>query len=674
MSTNKHTNALINASSPYLLQHAHNPVNWQEWSPAIIEQARREDKLILISIGYSACHWCHVMEHESFEKEDTAEIMNKYFVCVKIDREERPDIDQIYMDAVQLLTGRGGWPLNVFTLPDGRPLHGGTYFPKQEWERVLLSLNNFYHTKKEEAFEFATNLSNGIKRLDLFVKKEDTQDLFPMAIELLNKWKQQFDLKWGAYNWSPKFPLPNQWELFMGIHYLTREEIFKEACLVTLDKMYDGGIFDHLSGGFARYSTDAYWKVPHFEKMLYDNAQLMSTYAMASKYFNKPSYAEVVKQIHQFIQLELRSVDGAYYSALDADSEGIEGKFYDWTYQELEDYLGIYFELFCRYYSITKDGNWEEGVNILYRTESNESIAKDFSLNEQELVTQIESAKKLLLLERSKRVTPGLDDKIICSWNALMAKGYAEAYQYIGEEEYLVQAEKSIDYLCSWCIEDMQVFRILKNGKRSIKGFAEDYACLIDALISVFEAGGKEKYLILANSLMNHCIAQFYDEKSGLFFFTTTEQKSVVTRKIEINDDVIPSSNSILAKCLYKLSLYFENNSFDNIQEQMLQTIAEKMSKFPNGFSNWMQLISWKEQAFTQIILTGPEAENLQKEIRSKFHFHTITFVISENSNIPLFKNKSISKTSNTVWICKGKTCGLPLQNLNQILAALTNQ
>jgi uncharacterized protein YyaL (SSP411 family) len=530
MSTNKHTNALINASSPYLLQHAHNPVNWQEWSPAIIEQARREDKLILISIGYSACHWCHVMEHESFEKEDTAEIMNKHFVCVKIDREERPDIDQIYMDAVQLLTGRGGWPLNVFTLPDGRPLHGGTYFPKQEWERVLLSLNNFYHTKKEEAFEFATNLSNGIKRLDLFVKKEDTQDLFPMAIELLNKWKQQFDLKWGAYNWSPKFPLPNQWELFMGIHYLTKEEIFKEACLVTLDKMYDGGIFDHLSGGFARYSTDAYWKVPHFEKMLYDNAQLMSTYAMASRYFNKPSYAEVVRQIHQFIQLELRSSDGAYYSALDADSEGIEGKFYVWTYQELEDNLGVYFELFRRYYSITENGNWEEGVNILYRTESIESIAKDFSLNEKELVNQIESAKKLLLLERSKRVTPGLDDKIICSWNALMAKGYGEAYQYLGEKEYLVQAEKSIDYLCSWCLDDMQVFRILKNGKRSIKGFAEDYACLIEALISVFEAGGKEKYLILANSLMNHCIAQFYDEKSGLFFFTTSEQKSVVTR------------------------------------------------------------------------------------------------------------------------------------------------
>ena len=525
--------------------------------------------------------------------------------------------------------------------------------------------------KKEEAFEFATNLSNGIKRLDLFVKNEDTQNLFPLTLELLNKWKLQFDLTQGAYNWAPKFPLPNQWELFMGIHSLTKEDVFKKACEVTLDCMYDGGIFDHLAGGFARYSTDAQWKVPHFEKMLYDNAQLMSTYAMAARYFNNDSYAEVVQHIHQFMDSELSSPEGAYYSALDADSEGVEGKYYVWTNQELEEYLGKYAEVFKDYYSVSEHGNWEEGVNILYRTQNIESIAEKHALSEKEILSQIDTCKKLLLLERSKRVRPGLDDKIICSWNALMVKGYADAYQFLGREDYLVQAEKSLDFLISWCLEDLQVFRILKNDKKSIKGFAEDYACLIEALIAVFEAGGKENYLLLAEKLMKHCIAQFYDDTSGLFHFTTTEQKSVVTRKIEINDDVIPSSNSILAKCLYKLSFYFENNTYETMQEQMLQTIAEKMSKFPNGFSNWMQLISWKESAFTQVILTGPEAENWQKEIRKTFHFHTFTFVLKEASNIPLFQSKEVGKTESTIWICKGKTCGLPLHQLQEAIKEL---
>ncbi|MCF8254993.1 MAG: thioredoxin domain-containing protein [Bacteroidia bacterium] len=671
MSEHKHTNALIHASSPYLLQHAHNPVNWQEWSEDISVQARREDKLILISIGYSSCHWCHVMEHECFEKEDTAAIMNKNFICVKLDREERPDIDQVYIDAIQLLTGRGGWPLNVFTLPDGRPLHGGTYFPKQEWERVLLSLSNFYQDKREEAFEFATNLSNGIKNLDKFGSDNKEENLFPIVLGLLDKWKTQFDLKWGAYNWSPKFPLPNQWELFMGINRITKDPIFEEASWITLTKMAKGGIMDQLAGGFARYSTDGFWKVPHFEKMLYDNAQLMGTYAMAASYFKEEKFKKVVAEIDRFIQTEMQTAEGGFYSALDADTEGVEGKFYVWGATELEDILEDKAPIFFDYFSITQEGNWEHGINILHQEREQEDIAANYGISVEALEELIGTCKKLLLLERSKRIAPGLDDKIICSWNALMIKGYAQAAIYLQNQAYLEQATKAMDFLLSWSLEGNKLYRIHKNGKTSIDAFAEDYACLIEALIYLFEAGADEKYLVLANQLMNHCMENFQDEKSGLFYFSSKAQSVLVTRKIDVNDDVIPSSNSILAKCLYKLSYYFENENYQNLYQNMLQSIKEKMSKFPNGYSNWMQLVSWIENGFIQLVISGEEAQKWKQEISKTFQFNTVVLVTNGQSKIPLLQEKLKPENGTIAWVCTDKTCGLPRTELNLILQNL---
>ncbi|OYU94262.1 MAG: thioredoxin domain-containing protein [Bacteroidetes bacterium B1(2017)] len=670
MSTHKYTNELIHASSPYLLQHAHNPVNWRMWSDDILLEAKREDKLLLISIGYSSCHWCHVMEHECFEKEDTAAIMNERFICVKIDREERPDIDQIYMDAVQLLTGRGGWPLNVFTLPDGRPLHGGTYFPKQEWERVLISLSNFYEDKREEAYEFATNLSNGIKKQDQFELGQPSNSRYPDLMELLAKWKLQFDLSWGGYNWSPKFPLPNQWELFMGVHSLGEDDIFKEATYKTLTKMYEGGIFDHLAGGFSRYSTDAFWKVPHFEKMLYDNAQLMSTYAQAYAYYKEPLFKEVVAKIHTFIQADLQSPEGGFYSALDADSEGVEGKYYVWSADELADILEDRAPLFCAYYSVEPSGNWE-GENILYRTLSVSKMVELFNLSESKIESEIELCKKLLLLERSKRIAPGLDDKLICSWNALMVKGYAQAYTYCGEEAYKIAAIHSIDYLLSWCLEGKQVYRIQKDSTRSILGFAEDYACLIEALLAVFEATGLEKYAFIAKELMEECIHQFFDEATGLFFFSSAQQQVLITRKIEVNDDVIPASNSILAKCLYRLSYYFELEKYEHMSLQMVDRVFPKMQKFPNGYSNWMQLITWFEKGFTQVIVAGLEAQNWKLKLNQPYRLNTVVLVKQEESKLPLLREKPVSETQTTAWICTNKTCGLPIQSLAKLEEAL---
>ncbi len=666
MAEHKFTNALISAQSPYLLQHAHNPVNWVEWNDAILVRAKLEDKLILVSIGYSSCHWCHVMAHECFENEETAAIMNAHFICVKIDREERPDIDQIYMDALQLITGQGGWPLNMITLPDGRPLHGGTYFPKEKWESVLLSLHHFYEDKKEEAFQFATQLSNGIRKLDQFEKSDLDNNNFQIMMGLLNKWKLQFDLNWGGYNWSPKFPLPNQWELFMGIHHLSKEPIFAEAVKTTLHKMYEGGIFDHLAGGFARYSTDSFWKVPHFEKMLYDNAQLLGTYAMAAKYFNEPIFEKVVAHTHQFICNFMTTPNGGFYSALDADSEGIEGKYYVWEFDELHELLEENAPLFCDYFSVTKEANWEEG-NILFRTKTMEELTANYQLTTNEIEQKINQCRKLLLLERGKRIAPGLDDKIICSWNALMIKGYAQAHIYLPKENYLEQATNAMESLLYWCLEEKQVFRICKNNQKSIPGFAEDYACLIEALLTLFEAGASEKYCLLAQELMDECIKQFMDENTGLFFFTSAKQQILITRKIEINDDVIPASNSILAKCLNRLSYYFERNDYAQIQANMIGSILPKMQKFPNGYSNWMQLIAQEEMGFKQVIVKGKEAINWKNNLSKSFQFNTVILIHTEETKIPLMASKNGTVEKTTAWLCTNKTCSAPIYTIEAL-------
>lgn len=663
----KFTNALIHAGSPYLQQHAHNPVNWVEWSDEALEQAKREDKLILVSIGYSSCHWCHVMEHECFEKEDTAAIMNEHFICIKVDREERPDIDQIYMDAVQLLSGRGGWPLNMFTLPDGRPLHGGTYFPKGEWERILLSLSAFYRDKKLEAYEFATNLSNGIKNLDHFAKPNGTPPLYPILMGLLDKWKNQFDLTWGAYNWAPKFPLPNQWELFMGIHHLSGQTVFGQASYTTLVKMFEGGIFDHLGGGFSRYSTDSFWKVPHFEKMLYDNAQLMGTYAMAAAYYEEPLFEKVCEETHKFLKRDLQDPSGSWYSALDADSEGVEGKYYVWTEEEIRGLLpAADADLFCAFFSIEPLRNWEHGINILYRTQSIEKLVAAFSLSENQIENSIERCKGILLQTRMKRVPPGLDNKMICSWNALMVKGYAKAFLYLGKDMYLQEAINGMEHLLSWHETENKLYRIHMNGKSGIEAFAEDYACMMDALITLYEASSEEKYLQRAKGYLEYTLTHFYDSQSGLFYFASDTEKVLITRKLEINDDVIPASNSILAHCLNKLSYYFERTDWEEISLNMVQTIREKMEKFPNGFSNWMQLIANLEFGFKQVMVAGPNAQEWATELRKEFSYNTAILLAKEGNNIPLLQEKAKHNQQTQVWICRHKTCGLPLTDLEQ--------
>jgi len=665
--THKHTNSLIHASSPYLLQHAHNPVNWVEWNEETLQRAFNEDKMILVSIGYSACHWCHVMEHESFENEVVAELMNQHFICIKVDREERPDIDQIYMDAVQLLTGRGGWPLNCFALPDGRPLHGGTYFPIEQWKKTLQSIADFYQDRKEEAFEYAAELTNGINKLDYIIPTENSAIKLETIETAVENWSKNFDLIYGGYNWAPKFPMPNNWQFYLQYYQFSKNELLLEAVTQTLNGMANGGIFDQIEGGFARYSTDLYWKAPHFEKMLYDNGQLMGLYANAYKLTKNNLYKDIVYKTHQFLQHELTHETGLFYSALDADSEGVEGKYYIWTRQELVEYLGENEPLFSLYYSVDAYGNWEHGASILYKTRTIEELEKITGKSSVEIEAIIEKCNAILVAERNKKTKPGLDDKVITSWNALMISGYCEAFKAFGEKEFYTSAQKALDSILQHLWVDKTLYRIYKNGKISILGFAEDYACLTKALIDFYQISFDEKYLIKAQELMELSIAYFYSEEKKLFFFKSNNDTALIARKLDLTDDVIPSANSIFGHCLQALSFYFSNSHYEKMVDEMLNLVQQKFEKTTSSYTNWMQLSLNKIQGVKQIVIAGPEAKYYFEQLNQNYLPNTLFALATEQSVIPLVKDKLPIENKTTIYVCQDKTCGLPVFNLKDI-------
>lgn len=665
-----HTNRLINASSPYLLQHAHNPVDWYEWSDDAFAKARLEDKLVLISIGYSACHWCHVMEHECFEKEDTAAIMNAHFVCIKVDREERPDVDQIYMDAVQLLTGRGGWPLNCITLPDGRPIHGGTYFPKPEWERLLTALAGFYASRKDEAHTYADELTNGIVKMNIV--PQQTSDLlsYDELTTILSHWKQHFDYTLGGYSWAPKFPMPNNWELFLQHDYYTGDEDMHKAVHTTLTKMAEGGIYDQAGGGFARYSTDSLWKAPHFEKMLYDNGQLLSLYAHAYQQHKQELYRKVVYETSAFITRELTSSEGAFYSALDADSEGVEGKFYIWSKAELITLLGEHEPLFGLYYSIETYGNWEHGSNILYKTKSDPELEKLTGKTIADIETIIQHCNEILLRERNKRIRPGLDDKIITSWNALMIKGFADAYKGFADKNFLQQATRCADFMITHMLESNHLYRIYKNGKTSIPAFADDYALLCEALMSVYEVSGNEHYLHTSLLLMETAITHFYNEETRLFYFTSNEGSQLITRKTDMQDDVIPSANSTFARCLYKLGFYFDKPQYHIMAKQMVKAVQSKFGQYTGSYTNWMQVLGWMEQGLYQVIITGKNTGEAYRTCMASYIPNAIIIQMNTPSTIPLLADKIIGNETK-IYVCTDYTCSLPVSTAEDALKQL---
>ncbi|KAB2915591.1 MAG: thioredoxin domain-containing protein [Bacteroidetes bacterium] len=666
-----HTNRLINASSPYLQQHAHNPVDWYEWGEEAWQKAKAEDKLVLVSIGYSACHWCHVMERESFENEDTAALMNEYFVCIKVDREERPDVDQVYMDAVQLITGRGGWPLNMFCLPDGRPLHGGTYFPNREWNQLLLQLYDFYRNKKQEALEFAAKLTDGVRNMDALTVAPQIERFTPQDMDALyNLWKPQFDWKEGGNERVPKFPMPNNWQFLLNYGLLANNHEALQFADFTLEKIARGGINDLLGGGFARYSTDGLWLVPHFEKMLYDNGQLVSVYANMLRADGNPFYKQVIDETLNFVSRELTDANGGFYSALDADSEGVEGKFYVWTKAELVDILAADEPLFSAYYNCTEAGNWEHSLNILYTKTSVEAFASEKGIALAAFEALLNRCHTTLMAARDKRVRPGLDDKIICSWNALMLKGYADAYLATRNEQYLQSALANQQFIATNFLQNNRLLRIHKAGKNTINAFMEDYACVIDAYLQLYQCTFDVDLLHTAQALTQTCFDEFYSEENNLFYFTSKLDPPLVARKTDTGDDVISSANSIMADNLYKLAYYFGTTNYKTVAEDMLAKMAQQLKKYPSWYSRWADVALMQAFGLYQIVIIGEEAHQLYQHFTDYLPNAVFAVSINGSENLPLFENRHVQGQT-LIYICKNETCSLPVTTVEAAMGLM---
>ncbi len=674
------TNDLINETSPYLLQHAHNPVDWHAWNEETLNLAKKENKLLLISIGYAACHWCHVMEHESFEDSTVAAIMNEHFINVKVDREERPDVDQIYMSAVQLLTGRGGWPLNCIALPDGRPIWGGTYFPKDNWINALTQLAELYENEPKKAEEYASKLTDGIQQSDLITLNTEEANFSIDELELgIDNWKPNMDFKNGGRTGAPKFPMPN------NIHFLLRYAVqsdnskIMEYVNTSLTQMAYGGIFDHVGGGFARYSVDDHWHIPHFEKMLYDNAQLVSLYSNAYLVTKNPLYKQVVYETTSFVERELYNGNGAFYSSLDADSKTTtgeleEGVYYVWTKDELQKIIGSDFDLFSNYYNINSYGKWENDYYNLIRKTSDKDFSETNNISLNSLKEKIIQWKKKLLIERDKRSKPRLDDKTLTSWNALMLKGYTQAYAVFNDDHFLEMALKNAHFITNKMIkEDGGLYRNFKNGKSNIEAYLEDYSSVIDAFISLYEVTLDESWLQTAKQLTDYSFDHFYDDQNKMFYFTSDKDTKLISRKFEIDDNVIPSSNSIMANNLFKLGHYFSNKNYSNNAKIMLNNIKENAVKYGAGASNWLNLYSNYIGDFYEIAISGKEAKQRLKEINQHYIPNKLIVGSTKDSNLTLLQYK-FSESETTIYVCVDGACQLPVNATNKALEQINIQ
>ncbi|MEJ6795171.1 MAG: thioredoxin domain-containing protein [Flavobacteriales bacterium] len=662
--TPEYTNKLINESSPYLLQHAHNPVEWYPWGDEAFEKAEKENKLVLISIGYSACHWCHVMEHESFEDSLTAEMMNKNFINIKVDREERPDVDQVYMNAVQLMTGSGGWPLNCFALPDGRPVYGGTYFPKDKWQQTLTSLQGLKENDPVKLEEYAKNLTAGIQQSELITRNEDPLETkVEFLAQKVNEWSKYWDRKKGGPNRAPKFPLPNNYQFLLEYAFLSGDQESMDFVSTTLDQMARGGIYDQIGGGFARYSTDELWKAPHFEKMLYDNAQLVSLYSQAFTATQNPRYKKTVQETLAFIKRELTNKNGGFYSALDADSEGEEGKFYVWKKEELKKALTPEeFELAKEFYNVNNKGLWEHGNYILLMDENSDHMLTEDST----LGNKLELIKSKLLARRETRIRPGLDDKILTSWNMLMIEAYLDAYIALEDEQYLKVAEQQMKFIFTNLItEDEGLFHLHKDGKSSINGYLEDYAFTISALLKMYQSTFDESYISQAEALMHYTVQHFLDEESGMFWFKSNKDEQLIAKKQENSDNVIPASNSVMAHNLFLLSKLTYNQEFEKTGKQMLSNILPHI-EYGQSYSNWLRLYLYETYPFYEIAATGKNFRDLTIELRKTYIPNKLILGAEKKSDLPLLENKFLEEE--TIFICQNKTCQLPVNLVTDAL------
>ena len=670
-STHKFTNALVEETSPYLLQHAHNPVNWKAWSQEALIEAEKEKKLVLISIGYSSCHWCHVMEEETFEDEAVAKIMNENFINIKVDREERPDVDQVYMTALQLISGNGGWPLNVITLPNGKPLYGGTYHTKEQWTKVLTKISNLYNDDPIKAAEYSDMVAQGIADANLVEPAENTKPLTKDAMRTsVENWKPNWDTKEGGEKGTQKFMIPTSLSFLLDYAMLTDDNAAKAHVEKTLDKMLLGGIYDHIGGGFFRYSTDANWKVPHFEKMLYDNAQVLSLYSKAFQIFKKPEYKQVVLETIAFLEREMKYVSGGYYAALNADSEGVEGKFYVWKEEELKAVLGGDFDLFASYYTIKTKAAWEEDTYVLHKLQDNSNFASGHSLSSEQLLTINKTWQNQLLKTRDKRTRPSTDDKIITSWNALLIKGFVDAYKAFGRKEYLEKAKSIYAFVVDKSYKEGKLVHTYKEGSRQTQGFLEDYAFLADALLGLYGVTMDTEYLDASQKLTKKAESLFADEASGMYRYNDNDH--LIAKILKTDDGVIPSPNAVMAHNLFLLGHIEYNTEYTQKAQRMLSALVPAITERAASYSKWDALLLNSVYPFYEVAVVGKKAESLIKELHENYVPNTLVVGTTEKSAAPLFKERYFDDGT-FIYVCKNTTCKLPVETVVKALEQLKN-
>jgi uncharacterized protein len=661
-----YTNKLIEESSPYLLQHAHNPVDWFPWGDEALDKAKKEQKLIIVSVGYAACHWCHVMEHESFEDTVVANLMNKYFVSIKVDREERPDIDQVYMDAAQIMTGQGGWPLNVICLPDGRPIYAGTYFPKENWMKVLSGVQDFYEKSLGNAIDQADKVQSGVAQMSIVNVGKPNEYEQKKLDKAATDWINSIDDKKGGRRGKIKFPMPISLIALLNYSTDTQHEKGIDAILKTLNQMAYGGIYDQIGGGFARYSTDAEWHIPHFEKMLYDNGQLLSAYSKAYKLTRNPLYERIIKETIAFCKRELYDGKAAYYSSLDADSEGEEGKYYAWSKKEVVEVIGNDQQAYLEFFDVTEQGNWE-GKNVFRTLKPIFNFCEEEGLDIDIFSEQIEKNNALLLEVRENRIHPSLDDKMLTSWNALMVSGYCDAYEALGEESYRKDALKTGNFIWETMWDGSQLRRNYKNGKATINGFNEDYAAAVQAFIKLYQITFNEEWLERANVLVEVSFKNFFNHDNGLFNFKSLEDANLYVQKSTIDDNVIPSGNSMMALNLYYLGHYLYNEGYLKQSQNMLASALPYMEKQASFYYNWFELYRRMLKEPFEVAIVGKDVEKIRKELSKNYLPNALLLGGTKEGSLELLKLKLVeSKTM--IYVCQNKTCKLPVNNVKDAL------
>ncbi|MBS1730208.1 MAG: thioredoxin domain-containing protein [Bacteroidetes bacterium] len=680
MTSKKYTNQLIHESSPYLLQHAHNPVNWYAWGNEAWEKAITEDKPVLVSIGYAACHWCHVMEKESFENEETAALMNEHFINIKVDREERPDLDHIFMDALMAMSGQGGWPLNIFLSPSKQPFFGGTYFPpkrlrnRMSWNEVLLAIKDAYIHKRDEIEEQAENLTQHLKKINQLSTSSTSQDnIFQLSNqdEIAKEIMKQADTAQGGFGLAPKFPQTSSIIYLLRQFYFKKDKAYLKQALLSLDKMMQGGIYDHLAGGFSRYSTDEKWQAPHFEKMLYDNALLVMAFTEAYQLTKLKCYEKIITQTCEFLEKEMLAENGGFYSSLDADSEGIEGKFYTWQKKEIVDILDKDASLFCKVYDISENGNWDH-ANILWLPEPIESIANSLKITTDVLSKKMDTCKEKLLQVRNKKMRPATDTKILTGWNALLISAYCKAAMALQNEAMKQRAIASMNFLENNCKNPRGVWLHAAFSTHPQEAFLDDLAYIIQAYILLQELTGASLYLDKAKTLTEYVMMNFSVEDSPLFYYISQMQQPVLFRKIDVYDGAVPSGNAVMAENLAYLSKIYDRQEWADRNIQMIETIGKNIVLHPLSFGYWALQVQAVIEGVPEIVITGTHANNLKSEVVQ--HYMPLRIMqsgLSPNDDFPLLKEKIFDKRNAMIYLCRNYSCEKPLKSAEQLFLLL---